>query len=89
MLKSFVENKALSVLVPLLLAGFSLAEVVEDFSDFGAHHGVLILAIHQTLHAIHFSFLADEGLEKIGLLQSVQTFPGPASACDQITVHRS
>ena len=35
MLKSFVENKALSVLVPLLLAGFSLAEVVEDVSDFG------------------------------------------------------
>ena len=64
MLKSFVENKALSVLVPLLIAGFSLAEVVEDFSDFGAHHGVLILAIHQTLHAIHFSFLADEGLKK-------------------------
>ena len=64
MLKSFVENKALSVLVTFLLAGFSLAEVVEDVSDFGAHHGVLILAIHQTLHAVHFSFLADEGLEK-------------------------
>jgi len=54
----------LSVLVTFLLAGFSLAEVVEDVSDFGAHHGVLILAIHQTLHAVHFSFLADEGLEK-------------------------
>ena len=64
MLKSVVENKVLSVLVPHLLAGFSLAEVVEVFSVFGAHHGVLILAIHQILHAIHFSFLADEGLEK-------------------------
>ena len=64
MLKSIVKNKILSVLIPLLLAGFALLEVIEDFSNFGAHHGVLLLGIHQTLHAIHFLFIADEGLEK-------------------------
>ena len=53
MLRSIVHNKIISVMVPIILAGFALVEVVEDLSDFGAHHGILLLAIHQTLHAIH------------------------------------
>ena len=64
MLRSIVHNKIISVMVPIILAGFALVELVEDLSDFGAHHGILLLAIHQTLHAIHFLVVADEGLEE-------------------------
>ena len=34
MLRSIVHNKIISVMVPIILAGFALVEVVEDLSDF-------------------------------------------------------
>ena len=64
MLKFLATSKLITVLVPLALAGFSLVEVLEDLDDFGAHHGVLLLAIHHLLHAIHFTLSAEEANEK-------------------------
>lgn len=63
-LDKIVGSAVLRVGVPVLLCLFSIKEIVEDFDNFGAHHGVFLLGFMHLLHAIHFLMTADEALEK-------------------------
>ena len=63
-LDKIVGSAVLRVGVPLALCLFSIKEIMEDFDNYGAHHGVFLLGVMHLLHAMHFFMTADEALEK-------------------------
>ena len=63
-LDKIVGSAELRVGIPLALCLFSIKEIMEDFDNYGAHHGVFLLGVMHLLHAMHFFMTADEALEK-------------------------
>ena len=52
MLKTFIDARFVKIFVFFAMLITSAQEVLEDFDDYGAHHGVAVFAIFQLLKVI-------------------------------------
>ena len=52
MLKAVLENKAVKALVFLSILITSILEVMEDFDDIGAHHGLFFFSLFSLLKVV-------------------------------------
>ena len=64
MLKTFVESRFVKVFVFVAMLITSAQEVLEDFDDYGAHHGLAVFAIFQLLKVISEFYDAADILEE-------------------------
>lgn len=52
MLNAFLENKAVKALVFFSILITSILEVMEDFDDIGAHHGLFFFSLFSLLKVV-------------------------------------
>ncbi|NBT38958.1 MAG: hypothetical protein EBT20_00680 [Alphaproteobacteria bacterium] len=58
MLKKFVENRMLRIAISISMIITAGYEVIHEFDEIGAHHGILIYASMELLKAISESYEA-------------------------------